>query len=220
MNLRLGVYECPSCGHEIEPPPPMPEPEPERHGPGFRREAWHQPASRPAGQPPPPPAPGTVFAPGAAPAPGSHSRPQPGYDAHPGLYTEKVVFLTIQAVGWLMMCIGFASLQSMIGHMPSDVRGMMGPMVAGLIIGGLISLGLHWFVLFSDLVWAKYCCGGCVVVGMLFWLPAMFMAPPTTPYGMPGAGGYQIISGVVGLIMYLWLLSILWRDAQRLQGGI
>jgi hypothetical protein len=95
---------------------------------------------------------------------------------------------------------------------------MMGPMIAGMIFGGLIVLGIYWFVLFSDQVWAKYCCGGCVVVGMLLSLPGVFVAAPPTAYGMPGTGGFQIISGVVGLIMNLWLLSILWRDVQRLQG--
>ena len=40
MSLRLGMYECPGCGHEEEPAAPEPEREPERrpHGPGFRRE--------------------------------------------------------------------------------------------------------------------------------------------------------------------------------------
>ena len=97
---------------------------------------------------------------------------------------------------------------------------MMGPMIAGVIIGGLIALGIYWFVLFSELVWAKWCCAGCIALSMLLSLPGIFMAAPATGYGMPGADGFQIISGVVGLIMNLWLLSMLWRDVQRLQGGI
>lgn len=216
MNMRLGSYECVNCGHEEEPPPPEPEPQQDRHGPGFRRETWQQPAASQPGQVPPPPAPGTVFTPGAAPAPGLYGGLDTNYEAHPGLQTEKVIFMAIQAVGWLVLCIALGALMSY--DMPVEVSGMMGPMLAGFIIGGLIALGLYWFVLFSDQVWAKYCCGGCIAVSLLLSLPGMFLAAPATSYGMPGASGYQIITGVVGLIMNLWLLSILWRDVQRLQG--
>jgi len=214
MSFRLGVYECPRCGHEEE-DKVLAAPAAEAHGPGFRREQWQRSAPPAPGQVPPPPT-GTIYTPGAAPPPGLYQEPASSYEPYPSLHIEKTIYFSLTVIGWVVLLFVMIAASSAISSMPSPGFSM-GPVIFGIILGGLISVGVMWFVLFGDQIWAKYCCGGCVMLSMVTSLPGMFAATPSE-FDVPGLAGFKLLYFGLVLASDLWFLWILWRDVQRLQG--
>jgi hypothetical protein len=217
MDFRLGVYECPQCGHEEEDKAQPEATAAATSGPGFRKEAWRRPesASQP-GQVPPPQSIGTIYTPGAAPPPGLYSEPSRSREPNSSLHTEKVVYFSLQAIGFVLLYILVAFALTMLGPVP-DVDFNLGLGIFFSIITNLIYMGLLWFVLFGDQVWAKYCCGGCVLLSLLISVPGMFVSAPTG-YNAPGMGVFQIVYILLLIAFNLWFLSILYRDVQQLKG--
>ncbi|MBN2082759.1 hypothetical protein JW859_11225 [bacterium] len=219
MDYRLGVYECPGCGHTEE---RVVKPAEERSpsGPGFRKEAWHQPAhlNQPStGQVP---SPNQLYSPGQAP-----SAQQSGYAADSGKYptlgTEKKILFGIQAGCALLQIITVL----VIGMMAS-VAGDLAPNLVGEILGAIIGLGVLWYVLFNAEVWMKRACigcQGCNLIGGVFIL--LFAASPSILQALNIStydhNLYIMILWIViapQLIWNSWIIYILWRDIEVIEG--
>jgi len=215
MDYRLGMFECPQCGHEEE-DKVLAAPAAEATGPGFRRESWQRSAPPRPGQVPPPQSVGTIYTPGAAPPAGLYSAEPSSYNPYPSLQVEKVIYLSLTVAGWLLTLIILIAASSALPSIP-EVGISMGAVIFGFAIAGLISVGLIWFVLFGDQVWAKYCCGGCMLFSMVTSVPGFFASAPSD-FQVPGMGAFKVMYLALVLAFDLWFLSILWRDVQRLQG--
>ena len=222
MDYRLGVYECPSCGHTEE-RAATPAAEQKASGPGFRPEPWQQAQQQRASGPVP--APGSIQAPSMAPLAGPAGGTGDYYNPYPTLYTEKIVFFSLQVIGWVVngiMVLVFSSMLSTMGPgtgAGADLGVGTGAIILLAVIMGAISLGLWYLVLFTEQLWAKYCCGGCLVLLVLISIPSIFVSnQEMSGIAAPGMGSYQMISTGVSVLLWIWVLWILWRDIQVVKG--
>jgi len=164
MGSRLGLYECPQCGHEEE--AAKPEPAAKRSGPGIRREAWHRSQPGTGGQPPLPgqshvPSPGTLYTPGAAPPPGLY-----GDDAgvreskYSTLEAEKRAYFSIYSIVLGLAVVGLL----LLGAVGDGATGFFSG-----VLSGAINLAITYWVLFGASANMKLTCAGCNG----FWLMMM-----------------------------------------------
>jgi hypothetical protein len=223
MSFRLGAYECPQCGHAEEDravvSPPV-----KSSGPGFRREAWHRPATPGPGQQPPPESTGTMFTPGAAPPPGLYG----GYGdvattgMYPTLETEKKVLFGLQAG-----CGVLGIILSLVGGIAAQAGGAVLLNLIFDVVAFGIGIWLLWYVLFESPLWLKRaCCAsqGCSFAIVIF---ALFMA--TSPAALDMLQISQLNYSLYVLAVWIvllpqllwngWIMFILYRDIQQMRGG-
>jgi hypothetical protein len=92
-------------------------------------------------------------------------------------------------------------------------------MLVGAIIGGAISLALHWWIFFGEQIWAKWTCLGCtglvVVFGLIGMLNPEFSSGPS--FESLGMAGVQTFMFFLNLCFIAWFASIVYRDIQNRQ---
>lgn len=219
MDLRLGIYECRQCGHEVERPPPESAAVGPSHGPGFRREAWHRAAPGRSAQIPPPPAPGTVYSPGQSPF-ADLGASVSGHDPYPTLHREKIVLFSIHAAIWLLLFITCIIAFSMLGATVPGMFPSAALIFVILAIEAVIYLGFYWLVLFLPQLWVKYTCGGCFLVAAVLSIPGCLNLMSTTGGFDPFLDLVMMLVVILQFLLNFWLLWILWRDIQVLQGRV
>jgi hypothetical protein len=246
MSFRLGEYECASCGQRLAAVPPE-----ESRQPTFGQSSSGQRSAAPGrfqnssgtvlgrdastyggggwtpGQAPPPPAPGSAYSLGGVPPSTLYGTGRE--DSSPGsssLAIEKHIYFGIQVVSTLLSLF---VMPSMMEQMLSAAGGpaMPGVATAGIasgIIGSIIGLGLIAFVLYGEQIWAKWCCGVVMVLGLLGGIGNLLVMMGNenlsfTMFSSGISGGMLFLVFLPGLLMNLWLLWILWRDIQEQQGS-
>jgi hypothetical protein len=202
MSYRLGAYECPRCGNSeavlraAQGAPGGP--------PQNERVTWH---IDPQGAPP-----------AAAPR-RIRASETPVYGASAGLEGEKKLYFTIQAVTWGVLLLGFLGIGGLAGASVPDAGAILAVAGALVFFAAIINLGLAYFVLFSELAWAKWCCGLITLIGLISSIGSFLRHLGD----MPGAElGSPLLAMVIRIVYFLisalplafnlWLLSILYRD--------
>lgn len=222
MDFRLGMYECPQCGHDEE--PSKPEPTSQSSGPGLRREAWHrsQPgtgAQAPgAGQPPLPgqshvPSPGTLYTPGAAPPPGLYGDEAGArVSKHSTLETEKGVYFGINVA---LVCLGIIGAFIMVvSGEPSAVANLFGQ-----VIGGAIGLGILYWIFHGASANMKLTCAGCSAFVLMMMVFGCFAAMTMPEFKDVAAYGVIMWGVIFAQVAWTgWFISILWREAMEMRG--
>ena len=202
MEYRLGEYECRSCGHTES---------------GVLAVSG-VPSGRTTSGPglliPPPPPPGAP-APGM---PGSYfgNQTKDTFDPFGGggagfgsLESEKNLFIYINAGIYGLICL--AVLVSVFAVGPEMLL-----VLVMLLIGAAIQIGILFFILKSDQMWAKYCCMGCMglrLLGVLFTL----MAPQAAMAATEVPGALEVVLQAITILFDVWFFTILWRDVANPQ---
>ena len=226
MHLRLGIYECAQCGltEEVQAAPP-----PATHGPGLKRpQPWQSQSSGTSsgsggtiygqsgyGGPAPPPEHVPAF---LAPPEGIYDTPERRVETD-NLDTEKKVFFGILVLIALAYPLMMLAIPAMAGINVPIMLG--GNMFIGALFRAAVQLALYALALFYGVVWIKYTCMGCQVIGVLVigWGLVFILGHPM-PSEIPSALSFLVTIIIVGqILLNLWLISILYRDAQRLQGN-
>ena len=213
MDFRLGEFDCPSCGYKEPADKKAQQEQPAQSGPGFKQQ-WTQPGrSSPGTSPPPPPAPGTMYQPGQQLTDTPYGPPAFESDRFKSLHTEKNVCFGLIVASSFFHIIGalFA-----LGNEP--LGGIFGLFII------LFSLFLWWFVLYGTAVWSKYCCLIILVFGLVSNLIGgayIFMSGDMLASGLlpPGIAVMMTIMFVVSVAVSAWVMSIIYRDIQQLQGS-
>jgi len=166
-----------------------------------------------------------MYTPGAAPqlpAGAAYSVYEPGpAPRSDSLELEKKIYLGIS--------VGIAVLGFIGTLIPDPTFGATSfAEVGGYLLQVGINLLLIWFVLFTDALWAKWCCGGCTAVALgIALIGTLTMGTAISRLMVEQgftAGETSVVTGVIWLVVIIWslwhgwLLSIIWRDIQRLQG--
>jgi len=232
MTLRLGEYQCQQCDHSMA-AAPVEEPKKSSgysaptyggsssygagsskptlpSGPTQGQSQW-DPGAQYRNAPPPPP-PGAMLGGGS-----DIYAPERAVKTGDGLTMEKNIYFGIACLGGLLQVIGgFAGA----GSSPLGA----GPGV-GSIIGALIGLGILYWVLFGEELWAKWACAGCQGIGLIsvFGLVAsggsMLASMPQLQGVDPGAiSSFLLVLGLVQIAWVGWFISILMRDISQRQG--
>ena len=195
MEVRLGMAECPSCGHNED---SLATPISKSSGPGFQQQDSTY-------KPPSPGMPGSILG-----GMGSHGSDSPGSGGvTDSLETEKNLFIGINIA--LYALAAFSILLSTLS-MGSEAW------IAffGVILGAGVNILILLFVLKSDQSWAKYCCMGCTglrLAGILFTLFAPNPALGATPLPF----GLDVILNAITIMFDLWFFTILYRDVTQNQ---
>jgi hypothetical protein len=105
-----------------------------------------------------------------------------------------------------------------------EMRAVMGFVMIFWVMACLAGVLLNWWAFYGTTIWAKWCCMGCIGVGILICIAGMFqvfaasMLLTQGSLPMPGpARGFLFILVVVNLAYQVWAISILYRDVQELQ---
>ncbi|MEZ5339019.1 MAG: hypothetical protein R3F46_12270 [bacterium] len=195
MEYRLGEYECPGCGHTEGSAQSVSGVHSGRglSGPGFQEPVY------PPGQTPPASQGGYRGYPEEAPRHGLISD---------GLSQEKWFIIGFYIFQYLLMGAMAAS-----GPRAADFGGA-GVIFTSMLVISLIGAGILFFVLHSNQSWLKFCCMGCVGIGLISQIFTLFAPGAMRSSGMLSPT-MELISTVLGLIYAGWLVSILYRDTQQ-----
>ena len=204
MNFRLGQWECSGCDYSVGAAAPK---EPQDFGSAadsVRRAKLLAP-------PPTAPPPGAYGIGGVPPGALYDGRPVAREDP---LRSEKIIFIVCNAVallgGFLFMIVMVANLQTALP--PGVGIGML--TITGLF-STVIRVAVNAFILFGDVIWAKWCCLGCQGVGLLAVFAGSFGA---NPYNLgPEFAQFNTISGILDFLLIGWFASIVYRDIQQRQ---
>ncbi|MDQ3023446.1 MAG: hypothetical protein M3R04_03520 [bacterium] len=249
MHLRLGEFQCDQCGHSMA--PGAEEPQQSGHsGPAYgvpRSGSEAAPGTYssigsslgPAVNKQPLPGNAPVHDPGAqyrAKSTGTETGTTAPGKGMPGnapadmyastervrssddgsLNTEKMIYFGVTCA-WvaLTMISGFS------GYSAAQA---ISPMAGGfaMLVGGLITLGLYYWVLFGEEVWGKWTCLGCTGFALLSAFGTMFTGasalqalPQLQSVSAQAIQSFLLVVGIIQVLWSGWLLSILWRDVQR-----
>jgi len=204
MDYRLGVFECPQCGHEESAGEKQPT-----SGPGLIQKPIVG-----AGQ---------SAAPGKAPAvayQSRHSKRQgeapPDFKSTWELGKEKMYLMMIFA--------GFSFLTIIIGLAAVHSTGAGGGAVFEIIFGELIDLAVLAAVLYIPLRCLKYVVGCYLTPVLIFGILGLIFSMvfiPLAGLALGGAGGGFLVGalGFVGILISIvdlglkaWLASVLFRE--------
>jgi len=224
MDFRLGEYTCGQCGHTEAKQIEQQQQQPKASGPGFRREQpWDkaQSSMHSPGAAPPPPS-GTTYQPGATGAPYEQAYGASQEYSDP-LQMEKTIYFWIVVVSNILVGILNMIGQSAAGGGASGFFAMA--------IGTLIGIGILYWVLFGETIWAKWCCLGCSAIELFFLLFVAFAGGAMIAQMFSGGDGMYYQPGEYGMASFLywlfilmsfawagWFISILWRDINYRQG--
>lgn len=212
MNFRLGEYECPQCGH-YEAQIKEAQQRDETSGPGFKQ-PWQPGGTRPGAVVPPPPASGTIFQPGqqirTGPGGSTVIGGAPQFELYPSLNMEMGIYFGLHvAVTVAIIIVAFAFGGMFAGLSSSFNMSAIHALLGFLVLVFLVRLSVIWFVLYGSVIWVKWCCGGCTLIGILGAIPSI-LAVGTTAHDSP-------LVGLADVALSIWFLTIVYRDIQRRQ---
>lgn len=233
MEYRLGLSECGSCGRIDDRLPPPPDAEVEA-GDGkpaherareYRERVDRDPAEEPASWlPPPPPEAGLSRF-----LVGQPEQPETTYvSLYPSLPAEKRVIIWLiglpQVLGIVFVIVTIGSLHAMTGgiSLPPDpeiqsMQSQMNMIVAGMIAGTLIYVGVVYAALFLDSIPLKWGCGVCTVLLALMAIISFLFPSPSDFEGY--GSGYDVGGAMLGRLilvaLWIWLVSIFYRDLRE-----
>lgn len=190
--------------------------------------------------PPQPPAPGALF--GGSSWERIPASAAPLRDMHSTLEMEKrvyfVIYVSMQALTLIVVAIMFAMTRGLLqvsgAGMPTtpgvpslaQLNAAM-PMLLGIyIVSLLIAVGVVWWALFGSETWVKWCCMGCVGIGLVSSLfnigQSLTGMAAFSQLGVPITGALQALfltTFILSLAWQVWFVSILYRDVQQRQYG-
>ena len=232
MAFRLGTYDCPQC--EFSEPAaaePLQSAPPQDYG-GVRRARLLVPPES-AVQPDPA---STLqqaathgagfFQRGVVPPSGLHGYVEPELfrqrTVNEALDVEKHVYYSITVIS----VVGSALFQMlMLSAIPPLPYGSPRSLLhLALLLAAALVLGLYWIVIYSSWIFAKWGCIGLtglfmlvtVIAGLAFMLNSEWWE--LLVFNTAGLGAaYIVISFLLQLGWNAWLISILYRDIQRIE---
>jgi len=228
MSLRLGIYECPGCGHTQAAAAKQTR-QPRSAGFAGRREPWQ--SDRDEGY--------TVLRqkPGQFGGSLGHAERQSSVPLMVGkrgvhaeednskarsLGFEKLMFFLI----WIFASLGggyyLFDLLNTTNFM-TDLKTHECIYISIFVV--FVLIGVMWFTLYYDECWVKW--GMIVLSALILLIVAVFWFLVLTSSANLGrinfnAGGVGLAGAVLSVLLQLawagWLISILYRDIQRIQG--
>lgn len=232
MAYRLGEFECPQCGFVLsEQVQAKAVAEPAMDFGGVKRARLLIPPAAPGAKPPVLPEPRlyndptgyntSAYGPGPM---ASHSL----YTAEPlprdSLWMEKAIYFWLQVAGYVLMLLLLIFASTLVANMNLPGQDLSpGASVAWFLFGGGVNIVLLWVVFFGDQMWAKWCCAGCTGIAVIGGVIQLFMVigGSAVIFESSAPSGFEIgfvaMYVLVSVAMQAWLLSIVWRDIQRLQ---